>query len=549
MTIITGGNGMGKSCLIKSIYRTFGADCKINSRWEDENIITLIRFTVDSIRFEILRYGETNNYALFDSESQLIEVFDSVSLGIGLKLAEILDFQLLLNNRHGESQTPTSPYMFLPFYLDQDAPAWSETWSSFKKLGQFTQWRSALINYHTGIFPNEYYKTKAAYELANKEQRQMLSELKVLDNLIKSISDRLKIVDFNVDLSKFKIEVENLMLNCNDLFKSQQKIKNDLVVLSSERLLIEDQLKIAMQTKKELNSDFKFSASLPDEVECPTCGAHYTNNFRERFEIAQDEHKCDELIMELKEQKNEIDRKISVKVEKISLSTKESTEIEYLLNQKKEEVVLRDIIDNAGKQEMKKELEHQKQDYELKSFEISRRVLKLKENIKFYDSDERKEHITEYFRRMMRQNLNNLDLNEIQPPQYKNLDASLDETGSSQPRAILAYFYAILSTIQKFSDSLFAPIIIDSPNQNAQDGKHLKEMIHFIINSKIPDSQIIFATETLMDVVLPDDMEVIEFTDKGNLLSEDQYESVGLEITPYLNKFISGQSDQLFNEY
>jgi predicted ATPase len=56
MTIIRGGNETGKSSLIKSIFRTFGAEpAKVHSKWIDADVRSVIRFEVDGTLFALLQ--------------------------------------------------------------------------------------------------------------------------------------------------------------------------------------------------------------------------------------------------------------------------------------------------------------------------------------------------------------------------------------------------------------------------------------------------------------------------------------------------------------
>src|ERR1700731_4901932 len=70
-TVIIGTNETGKSCLIKSIYYTFGAEPhKMHPDWLDAQPISVIRFSVDEEDYVIFRQEKT--FALFDSNDDMI---------------------------------------------------------------------------------------------------------------------------------------------------------------------------------------------------------------------------------------------------------------------------------------------------------------------------------------------------------------------------------------------------------------------------------------------------------------------------------------------
>lgn len=169
-TVIIGTNETGKSCLIKSIYYTFGAEPhKMHPDWLDAQPISVIRFSVDDEDYVIFRQEKT--FALFDNNDDMIGKYIRVS-DIGAKLAELFDFQLELRDHQKKVVTPPPAYLFLPFYMDQDV-SWQRNWDSFKSL-YLPKARLDIINYHTGIRPNQYYQTKNELGSASRTRHNIL---------------------------------------------------------------------------------------------------------------------------------------------------------------------------------------------------------------------------------------------------------------------------------------------------------------------------------------------------------------------------------------
>ena len=53
MTVVKGQNSTGKSCLLKTIYRTFGAEPRdVPAKWDEAQVCSFARFSID----EPLRY-------------------------------------------------------------------------------------------------------------------------------------------------------------------------------------------------------------------------------------------------------------------------------------------------------------------------------------------------------------------------------------------------------------------------------------------------------------------------------------------------------------
>ena len=59
VVVIKGGNGTGKSCLLKSLYGVFGASVnKYPEGWEPYNIVVLLKFQIDGVTHRAMRIGK-----------------------------------------------------------------------------------------------------------------------------------------------------------------------------------------------------------------------------------------------------------------------------------------------------------------------------------------------------------------------------------------------------------------------------------------------------------------------------------------------------------
>src|ERR1035441_1718447 len=112
-TLIVGDNDTGKSSILKSIYRTFGAQpAQLHDDWKHAEVTSLVRFSIDNVRYSLLRKEEF--YALFDSNDHVIGTFHSVTKEWGPAFAEIVKFKLQLLSRENELTIPPPAYFFLP---------------------------------------------------------------------------------------------------------------------------------------------------------------------------------------------------------------------------------------------------------------------------------------------------------------------------------------------------------------------------------------------------------------------------------------------------
>ena len=317
MTVILAKNNAGKSVLLKSIYHAFGATVTFDRIWRDLYVTVLVRFKIEGRLYQILRWG--NSCGLFDGNNLLITSFRVEKTGrLPTKLGEIFNFKMTWNNREGEAIIPPPAFMLMPYYIDQDI-SWASNWKSFDKLSVLTNWRVAIIEYHVGLKPNEYYEKKTKQLQDTKLYNERDKVLKLIRDTLKDIDSTLSKTDLNLDTEKFKEEIGQLIKECTTLQITQNKYKTTVNQLHSQKVAIEDQIKIVQTILGELRKDLTFAANeLNDSIECPTCGAIYDNNFEERFAIARDEAECYELFNTLNEKKQKLQAEINNENNKLS---------------------------------------------------------------------------------------------------------------------------------------------------------------------------------------------------------------------------------------
>lgn len=537
-TVIHGKNDTGKSCLIKSIYQAFGATpAKINPKWKNVQATILLHFKVDGINYSILKEGKY--YAVFDGQGTLVNVFDSVVNGLGVYLANLLNFRIKLPNQDGEIITPPPAFIFLPFYVDQDV-SWSETWSSFSSLGMLKQFREPIVYYHTGIRPNEYYDIKAEITKYFTEIEELEQDRKVSQNILNNIKEKLTAIDFNIDVDVFKDEVKELIIECEKLKKKEERHKENLVELHNNKLLIEAHVEIAKEALKETQKDYNYADRLDEHsIHCPTCGAEYENSFIDRFEIAKDTDKCKELLKELNAERFDLENKIERENSLLNKSIEEIERIEHLLQKTKGEIQLRDVIENEGRNEIKKLFDERLSQLNSKIQENVIQQEELKKKLTSLEDKQRKETILGEYQFSMAKYLRELEVLSLTDNDYKNIAAKINDTGSSKARALISYYYSVLNVIQEYTTSCFCPIVIDSPNQQAQDVEHIDKILKFVKDNQPSNSQLILGLEELYDIDFESDM--VELTHKYHLLQASDYEEVGVEVSPYLDKLYASK--------
>ncbi len=293
-TLITGDNDIGKSSLVKSIFRCLGAEPPIHDEWAKARVSSLLYFSIAQQDFVILRQGSI--FTVFDNRKNILGQFQSITNELGPFLGKLLKFGLRLQGRSdGQSITPPPAYYFLPFYFDQDR-SWNKSWNSFERLEQMARWKLDLVEYHTGIKPNQFYELKGKQAALQKQRDQAQADLDIVRRIRDELSDQLQTLPFNIDLDAFREEITELIVECEKIQKTADKVRDRLVSLHNERISLEAQSEIVKSSLSELDKDYGFLQKADTHVTCPTCNAIYENNFGEVFEIALDEDKCEDLL-------------------------------------------------------------------------------------------------------------------------------------------------------------------------------------------------------------------------------------------------------------
>lgn len=539
VTVIQGENDTGKSSVIKSIQYAFGANPhKIHPKWKDADISILLRFSLDGVEYSIYRHR--NSFTLFNLSDKAIGTYSSVTLELAPVLAKLFDFNLKLSDRNGFPVVPPPAYLMLPFYLDQDG-GWINTWNSFTHLSQFSHWKKRVSGYHFGIRPDKWYELEAKKKNMEGEKDEPTRQINAIQAVREKTYNDISRVDFDIDVDQFRKEISQLLEQCNELKNVEVKYRNNISELKTEKIRLNAQIEIVARTHDELSDDYKYSCQINEkEVGCPTCGAHYNNSFSERFDIAQDTETCTDLLASLRDDLIKVTREIGNTQNMLSDTQDNCNNINNILSKKQGGIKLKDLIDLEGKKVLLKHLDTEIDLHKGKIGGIEDKIGQLiKKMNKFDDSQRRKSIVSEYGENL-RKNTMKLSVFSLGENVFKNINSSIEESGSDLPRAILAYFFTALSAIEKNGNATYFPIVIDAPNQQEQDKKNLKKMLNFILERRPISKQLILG--------LVDDAEVdfkgkvIVFDKKYSVLSESYYSEVASEIRHFetINLAIGG---------
>lgn len=531
--LITGVNDVGKSSIIKSIYHTLGADVHFDSVWEKTDAISLLSFSFDGIDYNILR--ARNHFGVFDENNNLIGSFNSIIKGLSPFLAKLFNNKLQLKQSQTNIRIPASPAIqFLPFYIDQDK-SWNTPWNAFEGLGTFTSFRRDLIEFFTGIKPNEWYLLSERIDIIAADLGELGKEVETLKSAKKTVINYIPQATFDIDINAFKNEIDKLLVRLKALKSKEDEYRKKLIKQKSYEAFIDNEIAVVNKSIREINKDYEHSfKNLDDEITCPTCNATYENSMVSRFGLLEDVDTCRNLLADYLDDKKAISKKVSKLESQLNLQRDKVREITSLLDEKKGKVSLKDFIKNEGSKQVKKIFEKSETDYTKKITELEEEKVGLKDERSKLNNKERKERIISKFNALIDTFFIKLNVQTLNSSGFNDIPQSVKSQGSDTPRALLAYYYATLLTSQEFTSLPLFPLVIDSPNQQDQDKTNRSKIIKFIFDNTPEYYQLILGTVDLHGFEY--DGHTISPSKKLTLLNTDDYDDVYQVITPLLDK-------------
>jgi hypothetical protein len=536
--ILTGENDVGKSTLIKSLYHSIGADAPqmSNTRWKRASVFYCSEIALNETTYFIIRDGK--HFGVFDAQKGLISKHSGISTegGIADFFCDQFNFNVELEkSADGKLGRAGPAFYFLPFYVDQDA-GWTKSWESFSGLQQFSSYRKNMIEYHLGIRPQSYYDArKKEMEFLEKKSAHQ-ADKNVLSTALDTFLKRSAQIQINLDPVAFKEELDQLVDSFNLQRARQQDALSKVKDLRNERNAIDTDIAILRRSIAELSADYEYAASLetPDVVGCPTCGTEFENSFQERFGLLDDVDYCLGILDQRQKARIEASEKLDAAEREYRLVGDQAHEMELLLNRKKSEVSLRDIVAAEGNKEMVVSL---KADIAAKDElieDVQKLIDGLKNDLKL-DSKKKKE-IIEYYQSRMKEYLSLLNVFVLEESDYAEPTRVIKNNalGSDLPRALLAQYFSLLHTLKKFGDTKVCPLVIDSPQQQEQDSNNLDAIFKFIFSKTLDGQQLILgtiSTQAVPEAIIPEGTNLIVLSnEKYAVLRRDQFDEAVSEV-------------------
>lgn len=532
-----GGNRRGKSALLKSLYASLGADpVKIDRKWLRAGVSTLLRITVDGVKYAVHR--DSNDFAVFDANDRLLARHHGVHDGLDDFLARVTAFNLKLVSAKGEVITPPPQYIFVPFYMDQDA-SWKRNWSSFRGLEQIPRWRRDVAEYHLGMRAESFYEHKARRSQLTRELATTQARKAGLRDAYSKVRERYAGLHFNVDFAAYQREVDALLARCTELSRSDEVFKAQLVDIENRRRVLEAQAEIVATVRGEVATSYDFANKAPDTIACPTCGKHYDNTEVRRFNLAHDVDSCDDLMASLQRSISAADRLLARARKKYERNADSLREVNELLDAKRGEVRLEDLIKQEGKKELRLALEESINASVNEELNLWLRIKDLDRIMAAPEDREHRADVSRRFRSAFDDFCEELGVvRESTEEEHGRVDLSISsETGSLVPRALLAYYFAFLDTLSQDLGPVLCPIVVDSPNQQDQTADNVRRILGFIRDHRPKKAQMVLAIAEGHNIEF--EGKLVELDRAEGLLTESEYFEVLDELRPFREQLLA----------
>lgn len=491
--LITGdNNSIGKSTLAKLLLWTLGCSTHHDPTWKSFDIRALLVFNVGDNEYAVGRY---NDIIYLKQPSKGWQKFEKITGAYSKLFAEIVSFKVLLPNKKDTTklETPPPAYYFLPFYIDQES-SWTQTWSGFTNLQQYANWKPVVIKYHTGYINSEHFKILEDISKNQFEKKSVEEKIKTIETSINVINEYLPTSPKVIALTSNQLEDLYQKVN-EDLTVLQQQQENffkKISELNADKIYYQSQLDLALIASQELEKDYQFSVENIEyeSIFCPICGTKHDNSLVNRASILADKVEAESQIETIKNKLIVLDKKILKNNETLSEIEAEiqlihekydSSFSTHEISQPNKLNIIEEIATSTIHNRVQKTIEDghiqiKKYDSEIRSSKKEQTNLLTKEERGKLDSN---------FKLSLSSYIEKLDATAVN---LSNISSSSDYNkmhgnggAAESTRGLLAYYYAVLKQIYNAQNEIFAPIIIDTPNQQEQADFNYSKIINFII--------------------------------------------------------------------
>lgn len=500
LNILIGKNKTGKSSIIKSIFYTLGCNTYIEESWKKLIDTYILYFIYGKECYCLIRQNSTYKLYKFYEDEDVYEFLinaDNYDEYIKYIVKNIFNIEAELLTNQGKLTTFTPPLLFRFQYIDQDS-GWSKLGESFLNMKYINEWKNCSIKFIIGYQGEEYYRLKKSVSIIKNE----ITELKIKEKHYKEIYNSIK------DTTK---EINNSHNNCSSIeelkkeaidileeksLKERKKLllNNNISNINNEIYELALTIKMLEKSIENIEEDYNFAMKEDDEIKCPTCGKTYNNTIADRIELVKDMQSGRELISSYRREMKSLQKNLDEEIEKRKNIMKEINQLNLYLKNINSKIDIVEIYKEDGRQEIV--LRSKKEIKNLLDLILQKETEKNKYEsaVKELESSKRRKEIKEKFKAIYEEVLGKVNINSDYI-KLINFIQTINNTGSERPRAIISYHIALYLYNLNKGENIYNWLVIDTPNQQGQDGDNLKNIDSLISLILSDNGQVIIGTE------------------------------------------------------
>lgn len=511
------GTDRGKTVLLRSLYHALGADAYFDSKWKAEPKIYILQFSIDDHVYFIFRSG--NLFKLFNEQKERISSVIHAS-DLAAELEKITGFAMKLPNRNENTLEITPPvYNYLPFYIDQDHYDGSK-FSSFENLGQYSNYKEAVLFSHFGVYDEIFFDLVKQKELIGSDINKLNDRMRVLHAVQEDIIAKIGTGAYSGNIDALKRELKQHQSEYSEIVDKLNKCKAKLFELRDKSY--ELTRLISEVNKSERTNDAEIQQLRKHR--CPECNSIITDTVRlksKRFNFAEDI-----VIVRTEIETSLLDINQSIQTEEARYADLLTTMHLFEERVKMNSTEINDIVRYKGLCEIRDSVITERTEVQDNIDEKENTLKEIEKELKKYAVKKKK--ATGRYISILTQERTAFCIEEITIESIKKLSSVFIGSGSNKNISTIIWHMAIIQVRNEFNkDAIRFPFVIDSPNNVETDDEKKFKVIQYILDhASISPQMIISAIGFVPEDYSLDDksINIIYLSnEKWHLLNEQDY--------------------------
>ena len=511
------GTDRGKTVLLRSLYHALGADAYFDSKWKAEPKIYILQFSIDDHVYFIFRSG--NLFKLFNEQKERISSVIHAS-DLAAELEKITGFAMKLPNRNENTLEITPPvYNYLPFYIDQDHYDGSK-FSSFENLGQYSNYKEAVLFSHFGVYDEIFFDLVKQKELIGSDINKLNDRMRVLHAVQEDIIAKIGTGAYSGNIDALKRELKQHQREYSEIVDKLNKCKAKLFELRDKSY--ELTRLISEVNKSERTNDVEIQQLRKHR--CPECNSIITDTVRlksKRFNFAEDI-----VIVRTEIETSLLDINQSIQTEEARYADLLTTMHLFEERVKMNSTEINDIVRYKGLCEIRDSVITERTEVQDNIDEKENTLKEIEKELKKYAVKKKK--ATGRYISILTQERTAFCIEEITIESIKKLSSVFIGSGSNKNISTIIWHMAIIQVRNEFNnDAIRFQFVIDSPNNVETDDEKKFKVIQYILDhASISPQMIISAIGFVPEDYSLDDksINIIYLSnEKWHLLNEQDY--------------------------